>query len=354
MVKKLLIRILNIMLLLQAGILSAQDNQEPPHAFYEVEEGRELPLPLLEYRPGKAGYGRTFEYRSDWENRQVFTRIPGMEIPYSFLVNGFVFGSDSGSMVPAEYNITPFLHQGTNSIEVRTAFSGPYTCMPECPLCEKGSLVIRNNLHVRELAVYAYPGKQESEMLIRAHIFIKSYCPDRGSPGKVILKVNAPSGEEVFNQERMVPPMAFGQESELVYDSTVSKPGLWSPLNPLLYGVEVTLSASDGSHPETTSASFGIRTAQLSDSTVIINGETVRLQPARKTLADSLILMTGQEITDLFRKQEFNAIVSRTPLPACLVNLCDTHGILVIRDRHKAVQGAVRPQVNSPSIILPE
>jgi len=310
----------------------AQDNQEPSRTAFQLEAGRRILLTPMEFDTTLNGFRTLFEFREPWRGKQVIVRLPPSGMPYDFLINGFRFGSDAGNMVPAAFNITPFVREGTNAVETRFDPTSGFMGYPRCPLCEKGSLEIRENLYARDLEITTYPGTLPGDVLVRTGVVLKSFLTGKCKPVKVLLLVNGPSGENLFRQERTLEnPPSFGQETEMVFDQNISHPVSWSPANPALYSAEFHVSLPGPGHPEIISTTFGIRSPILADSIIITERDTIPLLTAPCYMADSLTMMTPGEVVERISTMEFNAIATGRPLPARLAQLLDRHGILVIR-----------------------
>ena len=310
----------------------AQDNQEPSRTAFQLEAGRRILLPPMEFDTTLNGFRTLFEYRETWRGKQLIVRLPPSGMPYDFLINGFRFGSDAGSMVPAAFNITPFAREGTNAVELRFDPSSRFMENPPCPLCEKGSLEIRDNLYARDLEITTYPGTLPGDVLVRTGVVLKSFLTGKCKPVKVLLLVNGPSGENLIRKEQTLENLpSFGQETEMVFDQDISRPVFWTPVNPALYSAEFHVSLPGREHPEMISTSFGIRSAILADSIIITESDTLALQAAPGYMADSLTMMTPGEVVERIGTMEFNAITTCRPLPVRLARLLDRHGILVIR-----------------------
>ncbi|HPG41734.1 MAG TPA: hypothetical protein PLP19_20770 [bacterium] len=64
-------------------------------------------------------YRRTFTIPASWNGRQVFLHFEGVHSASQVWVNGVEAGYNQGGMEPAEYNITPLLQAGNNTLAVR-------------------------------------------------------------------------------------------------------------------------------------------------------------------------------------------------------------------------------------------
>ena len=331
----------------------AQDNQEPPHAFFQLDEGRVIPLPATSVDTSGGILSFEFPYREAWKGKQVFVRIPGFEFPYTFRINRFDFGSDPGSGTISEYNITPFINTGSNRMEL---VLNPGTGDPapdSCPLCDKTSLAVRDAMHVRDLVITTYCGTADHETLVRYHLFIKSYLEERNRGRELEIRVLEPGGDQIFMEKKALDfPLSFGQETELIVDHFLQDPMLWSPSGPRLYTAEVTISDQTGGS-ETISTPFGIRTAVRTGSFLVINGDSIRLTVAGDGITGSLLRKPETDVISIFETVAFNAIETDLALPHRLVDLFDRYGIVLLRTRKSTIPESDRPHINAPSIIWP-
>ena len=64
-------------------------------------------------------YRHTFQTPVGWDGKQVFLVFEGVDSAFYVWVNGKKAGYSQGAHLPAEFNITPYLHAGTNSLAVQ-------------------------------------------------------------------------------------------------------------------------------------------------------------------------------------------------------------------------------------------
>jgi len=352
--------LLTLGFLLLQGSLNAQDNQEPGHACFRLQQDREIPIPLMQNRVGPGKYSFPFSCEEEWSGKQVFIKIPAIGIPYKISINRFNFGSDPGSGRAAEFNITPFLRQENNSIELELdlpnadadAEVNVEAEISLCPLCGDGTLLIREGIHIRDLRITSYRETGTDEILIRFHLFIKSYLEEKISGLNIHLQVTDPPGNRVISADRklaFVP--SFGQETELIIDKRIKDAMLWSPANPHLYSLELSQTEKEGKVTENITTTFGIRTAVITDSAAVINGDTLQLHMAGRGLATTIPGLSETGIRKLVEDTIFNAVIAPEPWPCDLIELFDELGVLVIRKRDTAESAGNRPTLNSPSVV---
>ena len=80
-----------------------------------------------DYNP-VGSYRREFTIPDAWDGRQVFLHFDGVMSAFYVWINGQMVGYSEDSMTPAEFNVTPYLHQGNNilAVEVYRWSDGSY------------------------------------------------------------------------------------------------------------------------------------------------------------------------------------------------------------------------------------
>ena len=64
-------------------------------------------------------YRRNFELPENWDGRRVFIHFDGVDSAFYIWVNGSLVGFGKDSRTPAEFDLTDFVHPGTNQIAVQ-------------------------------------------------------------------------------------------------------------------------------------------------------------------------------------------------------------------------------------------
>lgn len=224
--------ILIMMILLSLPFnLKAQEYREASHANFNLEEDRVIPMD-----------GSEFKFRKEWAGKQVFVRIPAIPNPCSVLINGFPFSIEPDTTGSTEYNITPFLKEEDNLIDLPVAYS----------------LLIRDAIHIRDMVITQHPGLTENESLVRVHLFLKSYLKEAYRERSILLDLQDPNGQPIIQESRTLSTaLSFGQETEFIFDLDLEKPVPWLPEAPNLYTVSISLEEKGAQKPERINAQFG-------------------------------------------------------------------------------------------------
>jgi len=295
-------------------------------------------------------YRRNFLLPKDWRGRRVFLLFEGVDSAFYVWVNGVEVGYSQGSRLPAEFEVTPFLLSGENSVAVRVMrysdggyledqdmwrLSGIYRdvrlyCKPETHIrdfrvvtdldkdCRDATLGLQTEL--------AGPADSFGEFTVEAVLY------DRG--GNAVL--DAPAAA--------VP----GRETELnkaVHAIPVRAPLKWTAETPHLYTLVLCLKDRTGAIVDVESGRVGFRKIEVRDSQVCVNGVPVKFKGVNRHEHDdkdgaavSLESMTAD--VELMKRFNFNAVrTSHYPDDPRWYDLCDEYGLYVIDEANVETHG---------------
>ena len=76
-------------------------------------------------------YRRFFQLPEAFEGRHTRIRFEGVDSAFYVFINGFQAGFSKGSHMPAEFDLTQWLHEGRNELRVLTLSQWLYLCFRE-------------------------------------------------------------------------------------------------------------------------------------------------------------------------------------------------------------------------------
>ncbi|MDX2431670.1 MAG: hypothetical protein QNK35_12105 [Bacteroides sp.] len=295
--------------------LRAQENREAEHACFRLENGKVIPLIMGLSQENSNLFHKEFIPVKEWSGKQVFAVIPAMDQAYFITINGFRFGSDPGSGRVSEYNITPFIQDQTNVLELETSPSaGEKNAASIIP----ANLLIRENIYCRDLLISTHQDGLEHKVLVRFHIFLKSYLQEKNPGRSLHLEVNPKGAETIFEKTlELSTPLSFGQETEMIIDMSLEEPLYWLPGAPEYYEVELSIGEKGEQKPELISTLFDIRSFQTNDSLFIHHGDSVPLVYPSGNMATTRPDFPDQGLSEFIKNLGINAIHLDTP-PSCI------------------------------------
>jgi len=198
-------------------------------------------------------YRRTFEVPTAWKNKQVVLHFEAVDHDATIFVNGEKVGSHAGGYDAFEFNITPFLKNDVNTLVV-AAHDANDGRTPSGKNGPRGDYTFSSGIWQ---SVWMEPVSSNYIRSIRL-------IPDvQGRRLKVLVNSSA-------NGKIAAVAMAGAKVVSQVSTSTgtsfylpIDNPILWSPDNPFLYDLKLTLYNVDGSTADVVKSYFGMREIRL-------------------------------------------------------------------------------------------
>ncbi len=289
-------------------------------------------------------YRREFDLPSEWLGRQVFLHFDGVESAFYVWVNGQKVGFGKGSRTPVEFNITRYLHPGSNhlAVEVYRWSDGSYL---ECQDFWRLSGIFRDVylfssplVHLRDFEVVTRLDEQyrKATMSIRARV--KNYG-NRGLNKPVVEAVlfdtSGAIGGGVFVRGEGV-YIAPGAETIISLVGEVENPRLWSAEIPELYTLVLVLRDGAGEALEFESCKIGFRDVAVQNGQLLVNGKPILIKGVDRHEHDpdrAHTISRESMIQDirLMKQHNINAVrTSHYPNTPAWYELCDLYGLYII------------------------
>jgi hypothetical protein len=168
--------------------------------------------------------------------------------------------------------------------------------------------------------------------LIRDHIFLQG---DQGRSGTRV-RVTAYDEENRAVANVTEPVLLLAGKADTAVSLTVSKPVLWSIDRPTMYRMDAEILDAHGKVLDVQSEAFGLRTVQIQDRHLILNGERVRLTGLARhedSPWEGLAETRGTMRRDYDDMKALHATLTRPvhyPQNPYILDYADRHGILLI------------------------
>jgi hypothetical protein len=219
---------------------------------------------------GAAWYCRTVEIPASWfQGRSILLGFGAVDYRATVWVNGTRVGSHEGGYLPFELDITSAAHPGENVITVYVEdFLDEFAELPHGKQSWYGpvsglwqSVWVESRPAQHILGMHIFPRKQQVEVEVRlSRALAKNERLD--------FKVTCPAGEVC----------AAGTSPYANFMFIVSDPDFWSPEQPNLYTLTVTMVG--GTESDEAMESFGFRTIEAKDGQLFLNGQPLMLRAA--------------------------------------------------------------------------
>ncbi|MBN1155029.1 DUF4981 domain-containing protein, partial [candidate division KSB1 bacterium] len=231
-------------------------------------------------------YQKKFTIASDWQGRQIFLHFEGVKSASFVWVNDQYVGYDQGGMTPSEYDITPFVRVGENTVSVEVIrwcdgsyledqdmwrFSGIYRDV---------YLFAAPDVHIRDFFVRTDLDDQYKDADLLVDVHLKNYSDQRGT-FRVLVSLYDADNTLVTQWQDKSNVDAKG-ETTIALKHKISDPLKWSAEKPNLYKLTLTLLDSKNNKVEVLNEMIGFRKVEIKDGLACVNGVPIEFRGVNK------------------------------------------------------------------------
>ncbi|RMG59367.1 MAG: beta-galactosidase, partial [Bacteroidetes bacterium] len=309
---------------------------------------RNIPMEFGPYDPPRVpdhfnptgAYRRRFQVPAGWQDMETFLHFDGVKSAFWVWINGQYVGFDKGSMTAAEWNITPYLQEGENTLAVRVVrwCDGSYLEDQDmwrfAGIYRDVYLFAKPKAHLRDLQVQTHldlPGQS-------ARLELKTWLRNLGeTPTSLRLRAQlfSPEGRVIRTFLAEGPMLAPGASDSLRFDQRINRPELWSDEHPALYRLVLEVLDDRSRLLEAVEERVGFRQIDIEEGVLHLNGKPVKIRGVNRHEHDPI---TGRSMSrarieqdlQLMKQLNINSIrTSHYPNTPLFYDLCDEYGILV-------------------------
>ncbi|WP_379141329.1 glycoside hydrolase family 2 TIM barrel-domain containing protein [Paenibacillus sp. sgz500992] len=269
-------------------------------------------------------YVREFNVPKHWESKETYIVFEGVNSCFYLWLNGSFVGYSQGSRVPAEFNISEHLQEGTNHIAVMVLKWCDGTYLEDQDMWRFSGIfrdvymLVRDKVHIRDV----YNRQELSEDYRQA----KLKC-EMETTGRKEVRVEL---RDAVNH--VVGAASAVVEGQGAVELEIKEPVLWNAELPYLYRLYVY------SGEEVLSFPVGFRQIQIKDGVFLINGRAVKLKGVNRHESHPVMGQTipvNHMIQDLHLMKQHNVNTIRTahyPNDPRFMELCDEYGFYVVNE----------------------
>ena len=232
-----------------------------------------------ENRNPVGSYRRTFEIPTAWKNRPVFITFEGVDSAMNLWLNGEKVGYSQDSRTPAEFNITPFLKAGPNTVVVEVYQYSDGSYLEDQDMWRLSGIF-------RDVYVWSPPVIAVRDHWLKAGLTedatqgTLAFTADLTNAGpaataKVKLEVLKPDGPVLFSQDMKAELSAKGTHSVTCESKPLTGIAAWSAEYPTLYPYVITLTDAAGQALACYAGKTGFRRDEVKNGQFLHNGQPV-------------------------------------------------------------------------------
>jgi len=282
----------------------------------------------------------TFTIPEYWKERQVFIHFDGVQSAFYIWLNGQRIGYSQGSMTPAEFDLTPFLIPGENTlaVEVFRWSDGSYLEDQDfwrlSGIYRDVYLMSTPKLHIRDFFVATDLDGNYLNAVLSLVVNIKNFDTGISGKNKLRMKLLDRDDEKILNETvEMQQSLNYQQELVVNIQKPVSRPLLWSTESPHLYKLILELLNEKGEITEVIISRVGFRKVGIINGQFLVNGVAVDLKGTNRHEIhpeNGRLMSRELMMKDIFLMKQHNINAVRTshyPNDPLWYELCDIYGI---------------------------
>ena len=286
-------------------------------------------------------YKRRFSVPQKWKGREIFIHFGAVKSAFYIWINGQYVGYSQGSKTPAEWDITPYLHPGDNSVALQVFrwSDGSYL---ECQDFWRVSGIERDvylysapKIRFRDFFVHTDLDEHYRDAQLQVDVDLRHHLSKNPSAKFTVeLKLFNPRHRFVLKTQKV---FRFKQkDAHITLASKVPNPLKWTAETPYLYRVILLLKDETGKTLEVVTNRIGFRKIEIRNGQLLVNGVPVYIKGVNRHEHDERtghVVSYSDMIKDIRLMKEFNINAVRTshyPNDPKWYRLCDMYGIYVV------------------------
>lgn len=320
---------------------------------WETSEPELIPpfAPTL-YNP-VGSYFRTFTVPEHWEEQPVFISFQGVESAFYVWVNGEFLGYSEDTFTPAEFNLTPYLRAGENTIAVEVYRWCDASWLEDQDFWRLSGifrdvyLYTVPKAHVYDFFVTTELDEAYQDAILKLKATIMNYWEvDLGSITLEAQLYDTDHNAVCTHPMKVTTTLdSSNDEAQVEVSCPVANPKKWSAEQPHLYMLVISLRDTNGVLLETVSTQTGFRKFEIKDGLMLINGQRIVFKGVNRhefCIDAGRVIQLEDMITDIKIMKAFNINAVRTshyPNNPLWYELCNEYGLYVIDETNLESHG---------------
>ena len=290
------------------------------------------PKAPVEYNPvGLYRRSFTVDKALTENNRRVYINFNGVESAYYLYINGHEVGYSEDSFSPHKFDITDFLVEGENFLAVKVYKFSDATWFEDQDMIYDGGIfrdVFLTSAPLAQIRDYFVTTDLDDEFKdanLNVKIDLKNMADSDITDWTVEARAFDRAGNQILNDASVPAVISANGTSEVVINTHVENPALWSAEHPNLYALVLTLKDGSGNTVQTLSTQLGFREINFTSTPrsgqashydpITINGQRLMFKGADRHDSDPIYGKYVPEATieeDLRLMKSFNLNAIRT------------------------------------------
>ena len=286
-------------------------------------------------------YRRSFLLPENWKDKKVFIHFGAIKSAFYLWCNGTYVGYSEDSKLPAEFDITSFLREGSNHLTVKVHRYSDASYLEDHNYWQVSGierdvfLFATERIWLRDFFVRAGLSPDYKDGTLEIDAGFKSYL---SSNQNLTLEADLKNalGKLVWKDAKPV-SLNAGQNLDAVrlFTAQIPKVLSWNAETPNLYSLELRLKNEKGEIQQVVRQKVGFRTSEIKDGIFLLNGQPIKLKGVNRHEHDpdeGHVISDASMRKDILRMKELNINAVRTsfyPNHPRWYELCNEYGLYV-------------------------
>ena len=291
-------------------------------------------------------YVKYFSLPECFKGKRIQLHFEGVETAFHCWINGHYVGYSEDSYTPAIFDVTDYMHDGSNKLAVEVYRFSTGSWLEDQDFWRMGGIIREvavtavPDLHMRDIDVEVDLTDEYKNGVANVKITVDKSEGDFDKENyKLLWKLKNIKGEVILDGEETI------DSSAIKFSAFVKNVSLWSAECPNLYQLVLTVVDRDGKCIESSAQYVGFRKIEIKGSILYMNGKRLLLNGVnRHEFSGRKGRAIGEEemLWDIqFLKQNnFNAVrTCHYPNQRLWYELCDKYGIYVMDETNLETHG---------------
>lgn len=310
-------------------------------------------------------YRRSFTVPASMKGDRILLYFGSVSGAATYYVNGHEVGYTKASKLPVEFDITPYINDGENTLAVQIYKWSDGSYFEDQDFWRLSGferdvkLIARPRVSIADFSVLASLDRNYTDGPFTATVTVDNNGNKSLSGYRVKLSLLDENDKPVFTDTRRLPSAKAGKAAQVKFNTTVKAPHQWNAENPYLYKTVIELINPDGAVAQVTGCNTGFRTVEIRNAQLLVNGKPVsikgvNLHEHHETTGHYLDTATRLKDFKLWKENNVNAVrTSHYPQAPEFYEIADRFGIYVIDEANIEMHGFGYNYENHP-VDLPE
>ncbi len=272
-------------------------------------------------------YKHEFEIPSLWSGKRIVLHIGGYESVAVLTLNSEEIGFSDGSLIATEFDITPFIRAGINTLRI-AIIKATQDNSWRGGITRSVKLYATNQVYIERIATTAGLEKNNATGTLNIEAHISAINEKSIQSYTLRASIEEFSKVKAAKALKKIGPSESGRAS---FSMRIPNVDPWSAENPKLYMLQIELLNPEGAIVQIVSQKIGFRSILSAGRDFLVNGQPIILYGeshfAHRVLSRDDV---REELLEM-KRWNFNTLrTSQYSNGACLLDLCDELGFYVI------------------------